>query len=49
VDGAILELVIMGSIRKQAEEAMGSKAASSTRAWLLHQLLPLGSFSEFLS
>jgi hypothetical protein len=43
VGGAIPGLVVLGSIRKQAEQAMGSKAVSSTSLWLLHQLLPPGS------
>jgi hypothetical protein len=40
VDGAIPKLVVLGSIRKQAEQAMRSKLVSSTPPWLLCQLLP---------
>jgi len=40
VGGAIL---ILGSRRKQAEQAMGSKPVSSTPPWPLYQLLPPGS------
>jgi hypothetical protein len=40
VGGAIPTLMILGSIRKQAEQAMGSKPVSSTLPWRLHQLLP---------
>jgi hypothetical protein len=40
--GAILGLVVLGCIRKQAEQAMGSKPGSSIPPLLLHQLLPLG-------
>jgi hypothetical protein len=32
-------LVVLGSIRKQTEQAMGSKPVSSTPPWPLHQLL----------
>jgi hypothetical protein len=39
--GAIPGLVVLGSIRKQAEQVRGSKPISSTSAWPLHQLLPL--------
>jgi len=50
VSGAIPGLVLLGSIRKQAEQAMMSKPViNSTLPWLLHQLLPLGSCPEFLS
>jgi hypothetical protein len=41
VGGAIPRLVGLGSILKQAEQAMGSKPVSSTP---LHQLLPPGSW-----
>ena len=44
VGGAILGLVALGSIRKQAEQVMGSKLVSSTPPWPLHQLLPPGSY-----
>jgi hypothetical protein len=43
VDGPIPELVVLGSTRKQAEQARGSKPITSTPPWLLHQLLPSGS------
>jgi hypothetical protein len=45
VDGTIPRLVILGSIRKQVEQAMRSKPVSSTPPWPLHQLLPLGCYS----
>ena len=35
--------VVLGSKRKQAEQAMESKPASSIPPWPLHQLLPPGS------
>ena len=38
--GAIPELGILGSMRKQAEQAMGRKPVSSIPPWPLHQLLP---------
>jgi hypothetical protein len=38
--GTIPGLVVLGSIRKQAEQARGSKSLSSTSPWPLHQLLP---------
>jgi hypothetical protein len=47
VGDAIPELVVPGSIRKQTEQALGSKLLSSTPPWPLHQLLALG--SSFLS
>ena len=37
--GAIPGLVDLGSIRKQAEQARGSKPVSSIPPWPLHQLL----------
>ena len=43
VGGAIAGLAVLGSIRKQAEQAMKSKPVSSTPSWPLHQLLPPGS------
>jgi hypothetical protein len=43
VGGAIPGLVILGSIRKETEQAMRSKAVSSIPPWSLHQLLPPGS------
>jgi hypothetical protein len=39
VSGAIPGLVVLGSIRKQAEQARGSKPVSNILPWLLHQLL----------
>jgi hypothetical protein len=48
VGGAIPELVDLGSIRKQSEQAMGSKPVSNIPPWPLHQLLlpDLSSFGE---
>jgi hypothetical protein len=46
--GAIPGLVVLGSIRKQAEQARGSKPVSSTPPWPLHQLL-LPDLLEFQS
>jgi hypothetical protein len=43
VSRTIPGLVILGSIRKQAEQTMGSKPVSSTLPWLLYQLLTSGS------
>ena len=43
VGAAIPGLVVLGSLRKQAEQAMGSKLVSSSPSWPLHQLLPQGS------
>lgn len=40
VGGAILGLEDLSSIRKQAEDAMGSKPVNSSHPWPLHQLLP---------
>jgi hypothetical protein len=45
VGGAIPELVVLVSIRKQAEQYRGSKPESSTPLWPLHQLLPPSSCS----
>jgi len=39
VGGAIPGLVVLGSIRKQAEQEIGNKPVSSTPPWPLHQLL----------
>ena len=36
--GATPGLVVLGSVRKQAEQAIGSKAVSSTAPWPLHHL-----------
>lgn len=35
VDGAIPGLVVLGSIRKEAEQVMGSKPVSSSPPWPL--------------
>ena len=40
--GDIPGLMILGSIRKQAEQTRGSNPVSSTPPWLLHRLLPPG-------
>jgi hypothetical protein len=41
VGGTISGLVVLGSIRKQAEQARGSKPVSNIPPWPLHQLLLL--------
>ena len=46
--GAILGLVDLWFIRKQAEQNMRSKSESSTPPRPLHQLLPPGSYLESL-
>jgi hypothetical protein len=38
VGGAIPGLVVLGSTRKQAEQARGSKPVSNIPPWPLHQL-----------
>jgi hypothetical protein len=44
VDGAIPGLIVLGSIKKQAEQSKRrSKPVSSTPPWPLHQSLPLAS------
>jgi hypothetical protein len=48
VGDAIPGLVVLGSIRKQAEQGRGSKPVSSTPPWPLHQLL-LPDLFEFQS
>jgi hypothetical protein len=48
VGGAIHGLVILGSIRKEAEQDRGSKTVSSIPPWPLHQLL-LPDLFEFQS
>jgi hypothetical protein len=48
VGGAIPGLVVLGSIRKQAEQARGSKPVRNTPPWPLHQPL-LSDLLEFLS
>jgi hypothetical protein len=47
-DGAITGLVVLGSIREQAEQAKGSKPVSHILPWPLHQLL-LPDLLEFQS
>ena len=44
VGGAISGMVVLDFVRNQAEQAMGSKLVSDTPPWLLHQLLPPGSW-----
>jgi hypothetical protein len=48
VGGAIPGLVVLGSIRKQAEQARGSKPVRDIPPWPLHQLL-LSDLLEFQS
>jgi hypothetical protein len=48
VGGAIPGLVVLGSIRKQAEQARGSKPVKNILPWPLHQLL-LPDLLEFQS
>jgi hypothetical protein len=48
VGGTISRLVVLGSIRKQAEQARGSKPVSNIPPWPLHQLL-LPDLLEFQS
>jgi hypothetical protein len=48
VGGAISGLVVLGSIREQAEQARGSKPVKNIPPWLLHQLL-LPDLLEFQS
>jgi hypothetical protein len=51
VGGTISGLVVLGSIRKQAEQARGSKLVRNTPLWPPHQLLLhdlLGSSPDFL-
>jgi hypothetical protein len=43
VGGVIPGLVVLRSIKKQAEQAEGSRPVSSIPPWPLHQLRPLGS------
>jgi hypothetical protein len=38
VGGAISGLVVLGSIREQAEQAKGSKSVKTIPPWPLHQL-----------
>jgi hypothetical protein len=39
VGGAILELVVLCSVREQAEQVRGSQPVSNIPPWPLHQLL----------
>jgi hypothetical protein len=48
VGSTISELVVLGSIRKQADQARGSKPESNIPPWPLYQLL-LPDFLEFQS
>jgi hypothetical protein len=48
VGGAISGLVVLGSIREQAEQARGSKPVKNISPWPLHQLL-LPDMLEFQS
>jgi hypothetical protein len=48
VGSAIPGLVVLGSIRKQTEQARGSKPVSNIPPWPLHQLL-LPDLLEFQS
>jgi hypothetical protein len=46
--GTISGLVVLGSIREQAEQARGSKPVKNIPSWPLHQLL-LSDLFEFQS
>jgi hypothetical protein len=48
VGGAIPRLVVLGSIRNEAEQARGSKSVKNIPPWPLHQLL-LPDLLEFQS
>jgi hypothetical protein len=50
VGGTISGLVVLGSIKNQAEQARGSKPVSNIPPWPLHQLLlpDLSSSPDFL-
>jgi hypothetical protein len=48
VGGTISGLVVLGSIREQAEQARGSKPVKNIPPWPLHQLL-LSDLFEFQS
>ena len=43
VGGTIPGLIVLGSIRRQAEQVRRSKSVSNIPPWPLHQLLLLGS------
>ena len=45
---AIPGMVALGSIGKQAEQAMWNKPVSSSLPWPLHQLLPPGAWPDGL-
>jgi hypothetical protein len=48
VGGIISGLIVLGSIREQAEQARGSKPVRNIPSWPLHQLL-LSDLLEFQS
>jgi hypothetical protein len=48
VGGAISRMVVLGSVKEQAEQARGSKPVRSIPPWPLHQLL-LPDLLEFQS
>jgi hypothetical protein len=48
VGGAIPGLVVLDSIREQAEQARGSNPVKNTPSWILHRLL-LSDLLEFQS
>jgi hypothetical protein len=48
VGGTISGLVVLGSIREQAEQVRGSKPVKNIPPWLLHQFL-LSDLLEFQS
>ena len=47
--GILRLVVVLGSLRKQSEQALRSKPVSSNPPWPLHQLLLLGSYPELVS
>ena len=49
IRAAIPGLAVLGSVRKQTEQARRSKPVSSTPSWPLHQLLLVPASFEFLS
>lgn len=50
VGGATPGPVVLGSLKKQVEQARKSKSVSSTCPWLLHQLVTeVSALYEFLS
>ena len=49
VGDTIPRLVVLGSIRKQAEQARRSKPINNTSSWTLHQLLPVDPVLTFFS